>query len=72
MILGMESKQGKAGGKRDGAGRKPGPTVRVRFPVLREVWAIIEADAKMNNLTAEQYAADILARHASAPLFAPR
>lgn len=71
MIPCMESR-GRQGGKRPGAGRKPGPTQWVRFPVLREVWASIEADAKLNGVTAEQHAAEILKAYASAPLFAPR
>ena len=71
MILCMESKAKLKGGKREGAGRKPGPNVWVRLPVAREVWATIEADARLNNLTPEQHAAAILARHAAAPLFAP-
>lgn len=70
MILCMESTARPKGGKRPGAGRKPGPNVWVRFSVSREVWATIEAEAKLNGVTAEQHAAELLARCAAAPLFA--
>lgn len=69
MIVYMESKADTRGGKRPGAGRKPGPNVWVRLPVSREVWAIIEADATLNSRTPQQHAADILAQHAASPLF---
>ncbi|TSA79646.1 hypothetical protein FNU79_17580 [Deinococcus detaillensis] len=65
----MESKPKQIGGKREGAGRKPCPNVWVRLPVPREVWAMIEVDAKRNGRTPEAEAARLLERWAAAPLF---
>jgi hypothetical protein len=64
----MESKA-KQGGKRPGAGRKPGPNVWVRLPVPRQIWAMIEADAKRNGRTPEAEAVRLLERWAASPLF---
>ncbi|WP_281173840.1 hypothetical protein [Deinococcus marmoris] len=36
--------------------------------MLREVWAIIEADAELSERTPQQHAADILTQYADAPL----
>lgn len=39
------------GGKREGAGRKPGPNVTVRVTLPREVWAELEARAEQEGTT---------------------
>ncbi|WP_420594468.1 hypothetical protein [Deinococcus sp.] len=45
------------GGKRERAGRKPSPNLRVSLSVPREVWAELERLARQKNITAEQLAA---------------
>lgn len=66
----MDSSVENWGGKRKGAGRPKSSTVGVRLAVPREVWAIIEADAKRAGRSPEQEAARVLESYASAPLFA--
>ena len=67
----MESSGGKTwGGKRKGAGRPKSTRVTAKIQLSRELWAIIEADARRAGISPEEYAARVLERHVSAPLFA--
>lgn len=44
---GNKTEEGRWGGKREGAGRKPASTLRVSLKVPREVWAEIQAQAAL-------------------------
>jgi hypothetical protein len=65
----VESSGENWGGPRKGAGRKPGPTVRVPIRLPREVWASIEREAASRGTTPEEEATRILTQHVTAPLF---
>jgi hypothetical protein len=56
----MDSSGENWGGARKGAGRKPGPNVRVSISLPREVWASIKANAARLGTTPEQEAARLL------------
>lgn len=55
----MESKGW--GGKRQGAGRKPGPNVRVTLSVPREIWDNIGQQAENKGLSPEELTIHLLA-----------
>lgn len=55
----MESKGW--GGKRQGAGRKPGPNIRVTLSVPREIWDNIGQQSKSKGLTPEELTIHLLA-----------
>lgn len=57
------------GGKRKGAGRPLAAHVTARVKLPREVWAVIEADARRAGRSPEEEAARVLESHAMAPLF---
>lgn len=51
------------GGKREGAGRKPGPNVRVSLLLSRELWATVQKKAENAEEDAETWLANWLTQH---------
>lgn len=58
----MESKSG-WGGKRQGAGRKVSPNVRISMSVPRDLWAAVEMKASEAGLSAESLLVQWIQQH---------
>ena len=56
----MDSGKAGWGGSRNGAGRKPKPTLAAHLAIPREVWAAIQVRAAIHGTTPEQEAVRIL------------